>query len=59
MAKMKENVSDPAINNPFKFREKVRNKGDWDYKNQKGTIYESGKYKNYYLSKQEKLKRLQ
>ncbi len=50
MAKMEANASDSAILNPFTFRKKVRNKGDWDYKNQKGTIYESGKYNNYFFN---------
>ncbi|MBQ7882098.1 MAG: LysM peptidoglycan-binding domain-containing protein, partial [Treponema sp.] len=50
MAKMEANASDSAIQNPFTFREKVRNKGDWDYKNQKGTVYESGKYNNYFFN---------
>lgn len=50
MSKMEANASDSAILNPFTFREKVRNKGDWDYKNQKGTIYESGKYNNYFFN---------
>ncbi|NNE33297.1 MAG: hypothetical protein HKN40_13115 [Winogradskyella sp.] len=27
---------------PFKFRNLVKNGGDWDYKNQKGTIYGLG-----------------
>ena len=45
--RMRKNSQDSLRNNPFEFRNKVRNKGDWDLKNQKDTVYESGKYKNY------------
>ena len=45
--RMEANVNDAAINNPFSFRDKVRNNGDWDLKNQKSTIYASGTYNNY------------
>lgn len=40
-------ASDSSIANPWYFRAKVRNKGDWDLKNQEDTIYLTGRYKHY------------
>ncbi len=48
--KMHTNVRDQDIQNPFLFRDKVKSGGVYDFKNQIGTIYESGMYEKYYFN---------
>jgi RHS repeat-associated protein len=50
--KMRTNAKKILIINPFKFMERVSTGGEWDFKSQKGTIYESGKFKFYLFKDQ-------
>ena len=47
--KMLSNSNDPKISNPFYFKDKVKAGGEWDFKNNKDTIYCSNplQYYNY------------